>query len=440
MMKIKNEYVKIINSLSLPILMNYLISSVFDILDKAIVGHYSTEGFAAIGIASSVIYVISGSLGIFSVAYNIVAAEMAGKDDDDMFKKAFYSAMLTSLFIGISFIVLSLIGGRTFFKYAYGLNGDILNTLLAYYYPSSVTVLLNMIIFLFSVYFRNKQNTRIALYSTAAATVINVFFDYSLVYGRFGLPELGVSGAAWGSIIGLLAGIIVYVLAMVIVDKKIMYVSFSKKCVIRMIKLYIPLLGQDIMECTIFTMIISGIVSRLGTSAMATYSLLESLGSMIILPVYAYSTSAMTLAIQKNAGNDKIAVKSILKTAIFLSLTVITFISITCIMFPERILGLIVTDRQTISSAKMLIIYLIIAELINIFHQIYKVYLQGTGKEKFVFLTSVIVSLLSIIWIYLLSKAAGIGGIYIGLSLNYLGLSLIYFMQISREGMVSINL
>ncbi|WMJ80913.1 hypothetical protein RBU49_01300 [Clostridium sp. MB40-C1] len=74
----------------------------------------------------------------------------------------------------------------------------------------------------------------------------------------------------------------------------------------------------------------------------------------------------MTLAIQKESADDKIAVKSILKTAIFLSLTVITFISIICIVFPEKVMSLIVSDKQTLDITKTLIIYLIATQIINI--------------------------------------------------------------------------
>jgi MATE family multidrug resistance protein len=431
--KYRNEYTKVIHSLSLPILMNYLLSSIFEILDKAIVGHYSTESFAAIGIAASVIYVITSSLGIFSVAFNIVAAEAVGKKDDDLFEKTFYSAMLISFFIGLIFIIISLTCGRAFFQHAYGLNGPILVALLAYFYPSSVTVLLNMILFLFSVYFRNKQNTKISFLSTAMATVTNLFFDYVLVYGRYGFPELGVRGAAWGSIIGLLSGIMVYVIGKVVADKKMKSIRLSGVCTIKMIKLYIPLLGQDFMESTVFTMIISGIVSRLGTYDMASYSLLDSIGNILILPVYAYSSSAITLALQKKAANDKNSVNDILKTTVALSFLVITCISVILMLFPEKVMGFIISDSQTIETTKRLILYLIIAQLINIFYQIYKSYLQGTGHEKFIFVTSVVVSLLSLLWVYLLSITVGIGGIYIGLCINYLVLALMYFVKLKKD-------
>jgi MATE family multidrug resistance protein len=382
-------------------------------------------------IAASVIYAITGSLGIFSVAYNIIAADAMGKRDKNMFEKAFYSAMLFSIVVGIFFIVLSLIFGKVFFEYAYGLNGDILKVILQYYYPESVTVLLNMIIFVFSAYFKNIQNTRITFFSTITATVVNVFFDYVLVYGKFIFPELGVSGAAWGSVIGLIAGIMVYFIAIVIFDKKIIVISFDLKSIRRMIKLYVPLLGQDIMEFTVYAMALSGIISRLGTNNIASYSLLDGLGNIIILPVCAYSTSAMTLAIQKKASGDELAIKLIIKAATFLSVIVISSISIACLIFPVMIMRLIISDIRVIAAAKTLIIYLVAAQIINIFYQIYKSYLQGTGKEKFVFAISTVISLLSLILIYILSTIAGVEGVYIGLALKYLILAVICFFRSS---------
>ena len=78
MKKVKNEYSKILIKMSLPILMNYLIMTLFEVIDKAIVGNYSTEGFAAIGVAANFIYLVTGALGVLSAAYNIIAAQFWG--------------------------------------------------------------------------------------------------------------------------------------------------------------------------------------------------------------------------------------------------------------------------------------------------------------------------------------------------------------------------
>ncbi len=185
-----------IHALAFPILLNYLLSAIFEILDKAIVGHYSTVSFAAVGIGADFIFRITGALGMLCVAFNILAAEKMGKRDEEGFVGAFQISKKLSLLIGLSFFAISLFGGRFFFGKVYGVEGETISILLSYYYPASFTVLQNMLIFQYSAYFKNRLNTKITLLQTGVSTAVNLFFDYALVYGAFGFPELGAAGAA----------------------------------------------------------------------------------------------------------------------------------------------------------------------------------------------------------------------------------------------------
>ena len=206
----KKPELKNINKMAYPILLNYLLTSVFEILDKAVVGHYSVRGFAVVGIAEAPVYEITGALGILSAAFHMIAAELQGKKDQEAFEDAFDMSRKISLAVGCSFFLLSLAGGRFFFQRVYKVEGEALEELLSYFYPAAFTVLQNMLLFLYSAYYRNRLNTRISFYSTAAAAIVNLFFDASLVYGLFGFPRLSTAGAAWGSVIGLFAGLLVY--------------------------------------------------------------------------------------------------------------------------------------------------------------------------------------------------------------------------------------
>ena len=96
----------------------------------------------------------------------------------------------------------------------------------------------------------------------------------------------------------------------------------------KIIKLYIPLLGQDFIEGTLFTLILTGIVSRIGIYEIATYNLAESIGSIMILPVYAFSTSAITLSIQKSFSSKKENPNSIMNAGIILSCLIVLSLGI----------------------------------------------------------------------------------------------------------------
>lgn len=112
-MKYKNKIYQInIIRMSYPILLNYLLNTVFELLDKAIVGHYSVQGFAVVGIAASAIYAVTGALGILASAFHILAAEEKGKQNDVRFEQIFRISKQLALVIGVGFFLISMWGGR----------------------------------------------------------------------------------------------------------------------------------------------------------------------------------------------------------------------------------------------------------------------------------------------------------------------------------------
>ena len=409
MKKVKNEYSKILIKMSLPILMNYLIMTLFEVIDKAIVGNYSTEGFAAIGVAANFIYLVTGALGVLSAAYNIIAAQ---------FYATFKTVMVITIVIGTLIIALSFVGGRLLFEKVYGLKNGILLLALDYFYIASVTVMMNMIIFNFSVYFRNMKNTKISFYSTIVSTVINIAFDYALVYGRFGLPELGVKGAAIGSVIGLSGGILVYLIKFKADKEKMIKIKADKEVAKRIIKLYIPLLAQDIVEGTIFTMILTSFISIIGAVA---------------LPMFALSSSAITLALQKSFSKDRKDTLRIINTAISISILMIVSLGNIILLFPRGTMAIISKDNLVIDKAERVLLFAIIAVILKTFTVVYKSFLQGINNESFVFKSTVIISFLSLFWIYALVRIYGLRGIYIGIAINNMIFSIIYFKRIRNN-------
>ena len=433
MKKVKNEYSKILIKMSLPILMNYLIMTLFEVIDKAIVGNYSTEGFAAIGVAANFIYLVTGALGVLSAAYNIIAAQFWGKNDKKQFNATFQTVTVITIVIGTLIIALSFVGGRLLFEKVYGLKNGILLLALDYFYIASVTVMMNMIIFNFSVYFRNMKNTKISFYSTIVSTVINIAFDYALVYGRFGLPELGVKGAAIGSVIGLSGGILVYLIKFKADKEKIIKIKADKEVAKRIIKLYIPLLAQDIVEGTIFTMILTSFISRMSVINIATYNLLETIIGAVALPMFALSSSAVTLALQKSFSKDSKDTLRIINTAISISILMIVSLGNIILLFPRVTMAIISKDNLVIDKAERVLLFAIIAVILKTFTVVYKSFLQGINNESFVFKSTVIISFLSLFWIYALVRIYGLRGIYIGIAINNMIFSIIYFKRIRNN-------
>ena len=92
-MKYRKEIMQI-HRLAVPILMNYALTSVLEIFDEMIIGHYSVESFAFVGVASSILYTITGAFGSLSAAFHILAAELYGMQEYGKMEQTFAAAKL----------------------------------------------------------------------------------------------------------------------------------------------------------------------------------------------------------------------------------------------------------------------------------------------------------------------------------------------------------
>lgn len=421
---------KTVNTLAIPVLSGILVETVFGIADKAIIGRTNVEGFAAVSIAATIIYLLTGSLGVLALAFSISFAKAVGKNNHEKASRLFNTSITLVILIGVLFEIAVLFFSDIFFEKFYHLSGLTLQYASGYMKIASVGVGINMGLFIMSSYFKNLRKTQIYFYSTLLSLIINFVVDYILVFGKFGFPEMGVKGAAIGTIIGLFASLIVYIIGYL--KNKIFKFHFkvSKDAIKEIFILYIPLLGQDLIESTIFILLLTSIVTTLDVQYIASYSLIETILSFLLMPVYTYSGAALTLVTQEFGKKDYLKTKLYPMVSLVCSLISIMLLGGLFILFPSLI-GLVTDNGQLLGIAQKIMPLAIGIQVLNVFNQVYKYCLQGIEQEKWVLLYSFIISTISSILIYciVMWSELKIYGVYIGLGINYFLLGFGYLLR-----------
>lgn len=422
---------KLVNGMAVPILSTYIIQLFFQMGDQAIIGRTNVEGFAAVGIVSAFIYAITGTLGVIGVAYNILAAKSLGEDNVEKFEKLFNTSISTAVLIGVVFEFLSLVFGKYFFMKFYGLSGNTLNYACDYMYIGAIGLGINLLLFIFSAYFKNIRKTRMFVYSASISTLINVSVDYTLVFGKFGFPKLGVKGAAIGTILGLASSLLIYVWGFNKYGTNKFKFKINKVELKDLVKLFLPLSGQDLIESSVFVIFITSIVSRLGVYNIAAYNVLIDLTNFLTFPVYAYAGTALTLVAQCNGKKDMEGIRKYPIISIICSLVCATIFGVLIVLFPDIAGKIITNDSNIIQSVSTFAFCAVLVQLFNLVHQVYKYSLQGISFEKWVLYFSTIVSFSMLPLIYILSVYAKLNliGVYLGLGLNYIILSIGYIFK-----------
>lgn len=431
MYKLGKSDIKLINKMAIPLLASSIVQAIFTLSDQAIMGHTNIEGYAAVGIVSNILYILTGTIGILSLSFSILFGKAIGESNKEKAANLFNTSINFSILVGCIFGVISLLFSNSFFSILYNFTGDTLAYANQYMYIASWGLGLNMILFIFSAYFKNLKKTTFYFYSTIISLLVNFIVDYTLVFGKFGFPKLGVKGAAIGTIAGLIVNLCIYIYWFIKSDYVQYKFSVYKKELKQLVKIYIPLLGQDFIESTLFVLIITSIITHLNVYHIATYNLFESINNIILLPVYAYSGVALTLVTQSYSKGDMEKARNYPIVSIICSVSILIIICGIFILFRMKLFRLLTNDTNLIQTASTILPLVISIQLLNPINQVFKYCLQGISCEKWVLNYSLIISIISCIIIYLFVKVfkMNIYGVYLGLGLNYLLLSIGYCIK-----------
>lgn len=194
--------------LAMPISLALLVPQINFITNNIFLSGLGVEELGAAGI-TGVYYLIFAAIGFgLNNGLQALIARRAGENRPQEIGKLFSQGVRIALIIAAIGILLTFVAAPWIYS----------NTLEGQSRQSMVIDFLKIRIwglpFLYIYQMRNAllvgtNQSKYLIAGTLAETVANIFFDYGLIYGKFGMPELGFNGAAYASIIAEATGMLV---------------------------------------------------------------------------------------------------------------------------------------------------------------------------------------------------------------------------------------
>lgn len=208
---------KIMLSMGIPIILSMVLQACYNIVDSMFVAripdsgniaHMGEYAVNALTLAFPVQMLIV-ALGIGTgVGVNAMLAKSLGQRDEEKVAKAAGNGLVLALIIYIVFLLFGLfgvkayIGSQTKDEVIFGMGCSYL----------SICLTASVGIVMFAVYEKLLQSTGKTLYSTIAqisGALVNIVLDPIMIFGYFGLPEMGIRGAAYATVIGQIASMLI---------------------------------------------------------------------------------------------------------------------------------------------------------------------------------------------------------------------------------------
>ena len=424
-----------INKLAIPLMLNSISSTVINLCDQAMVGRTYLEGFASVSIIGSNIYSITGILGGISIAFNILGSKAKGKDNSEDLNNSLFFSLGSSILIGYIFSILCVLWGKNILESCFNIHGSTLTDATLYLYIFSLSVGINLVLFNISSYFKIINETKYILYGNIISCLLNILFDYVLIFGKFGFPKLGIVGNAIGSVMSITVCVVFYIFIIVkynfIIKTKVNILKNAKE----ILTVSLPMIFQELVESTIVVFMMNYILSKIGLMEVSVYNLLFSIINIALMPMYAYSQASLTI-ISEDIGAKNISnISEIIRTCILRAMMFYVVICFLILIFRNSIPILITNDTSLITNSSKYMLIIVVANIMNIPSCVLKSSMQALGKEKIVFIYSSLISIFSTVLIYVLVCIFnyGLNSIYLGLTFNYLILSILLFKKFTRN-------
>lgn len=295
--------------LAYPVILGMLGHTLVAFVDNVMVGQLGTAELAAVSLANSFMF-IAMSLGIgFSTAITPLVAKADGEGNFEngklIFKHGLYLCTFISilLFFGV-FLAKPILHLMKQPQEVVELAIPYLNLVAASLIP--------LIIFQsFKQFSDGMSMTKYPMTATLIANIINIILNYIFIFGKFGFPELGIVGAAIGTLVSRII-MLFHLWYLLLQHKKtraylldINFLNLSKNMINKLFNLGFPSAMQMFFEVAIFTAAIwlSGI---LGKNPQAANQIALNLSSMTFMVAMGLSVVAM-IRVGNQMGLNKYA-------------------------------------------------------------------------------------------------------------------------------------
>ncbi|MDX9801631.1 MAG: MATE family efflux transporter [Spirochaetia bacterium] len=254
-----------------------------------------------------------------------------------------------------------------------------------------------------------------------SATAFNIVFDYLLIFGHGGFPEMGIKGAA---IATALSGVVALSLYVIIIFTKtnnriykiISGFRFDKKLFTRLLRFGTPSGAHFFLDVAAFTLFIL-FVGVLGTESLAATNISFSINSITFMPMLGLGIAVSVLVGQNQGKNNPGASSKCVWNGFHLTFAYMSFTALLLFTIPDFFIAPFLKKADPAAgmaikiTCRVLLKYIAVYTLLDSFNILFVSALKGAGDTRFVMISNTALSIFLFVipsWFFIFRIGKGI--------------------------------
>lgn len=389
--EINQEYWKV----ALPAAVEGVLLNLMLLADLIMVGSLGIEKAAAVGIVSQPKMILQMIMSAAGVAITAIVARRRGEGDEEGLNSCIKQSLLLLGVLYFFFVCISFLFSGKIVSFA-GANEEYVEYASIYFQYIALSVFFKAFCVVLSSAQIGVGNTKIVLISGMIGNGLNVLFNYLLIFGKFGFPEMGIQGAAIATVFG---NFIIFILLFYSVTRGNFGIDILRKGSYRFSKKVLnPLqeIGTNSFLEHVFErvglFIFAKMIASLGTVAMGTHHYCILLWDLYYYFGVGMSSASASFTGRKLGEKRKDLAILYMKAAQYSGLWISICVGVIFFLLRNSIFSIMVSDTRVVllgSSVMLIISFLLIPQTQA---QVTAGVLRGAGDNRFIAVYSLFVS------------------------------------------------
>lgn len=401
--------------MSVPPTISMMINSIYNIVDSIFVARLGTEPLTAVSLAFPIQNLILAVAVGSGVGVNSYIARKLGEKDFENANRTAGQGITLAVF---HYLVLALLGLLFIKPFFHIFTSDPTVLHMSYEYTYIVTLLSLGTIMQIAIekILQGTGNTLAPMYLQIIGAITNIILDPILIYGYFGMPAMGVSGAAIATVIGQFTSLAASIYVLYFRKQEIKISISDYKINLPIIKEIYNVGIPSFFIMSIGSFLVMGInfiLAQISDLAVSLFGIYFKLQTFIYMPTIGVTQGAMPIMGYNYGARDRHRLKEVLDYSLIISIIINILGTILFWIYPEEILGFFNANGEMLELGSYTVRIISISYTFGSICFIFASFLQAIGKG---FPSLVITLLRQIILLlplaFILSKFFGLNGVW----------------------------
>lgn len=338
--------------LAMPIVGLNVLSVITLAVDTAMCGRLvnAEEALTALGFASQLIFLLMVVMLGLTVGTVAFIARAHGAHETERVNHVLHQSIVLTYVVSLGVAIVGNLGADIAMEWL-GADATVRALGLGYLRPLLTFTVFFYLNMLFAAALRAVRNTMLPFTIALFSNLLNIVLNYGLILGRLGFPELGVRGAAWGTVI---AQAVAVLLMVVILGRDVVpglrarlrLAPIDRQLASDLFRVGAPA-ALDMVILNVAFLSVVGMLARVAQVTVAAHGIGLRIQSLAFVPGFAVSQAIGAMVGNALGAGDEPEAREVVRGGVILSAVIMTAIGLTIVVGAEPIIAIFDVDPAT---------------------------------------------------------------------------------------------